>query len=148
MATEEVPQGTGLHGEKVEQSGYTTFWYYVRVSVYILILFTSSSAITLLIKYTVSYTRYKYPLTLLSIQMLMSGSISVLILASYAAKRVTSGGPFFWASLSLLKKFGLVGVLTGIDYGLSNMSFRFVSVSLYTMIKSGLDAKQKFFSTI
>lgn len=101
-------------------------------TLYVIVLYSSSIGITFLVKYTVSYTRYKFPLSFLSLQMMLSAGNSALI-------SLLKFGRIHHISWAVWKNLIVIGIFTGFDYGMSNVSLRFISVTFYTMIKSGLE---------
>jgi solute carrier family 35 protein C2 len=115
---------------------------------YVLLYFASSISLTLFIKHVVTYSETKYPLTNLSLQMfvntLLSGFVSYFIIRNQL-RTINADEPVTMKmvlkrlfNVAIFKKLVPFGCLTGIDYGLSNLSFSFISVTLYTMLKSSI----------
>eukprot|EP01080_Neovahlkampfia_damariscottae_P004136 gene4136-7446_t len=100
---------------------------------YIIATYICSITLTLFLKWVMNHKEERFPLTFLFFQSLMNTFISGFVCKSYnlfIQKRI-----FYW---KLFRPLILVGILTGIDYGLSNTSFIFITVTLYTMIKSSI----------
>jgi hypothetical protein len=140
-----------LEDEDVEESSAVYFRIF-KAFQYALLYFASSIALTLFIKHVITYSDTKYPLTNLSAQMglntIISGIVAFFILRYkllqiYDRKDVT---PILVLQrlfrFNIFKKLVPFGCLSGLDYGLSNLSFVFITVTLYTMIKSGTFFKQ------
>ena len=119
---------------------------------YIVLYFIGSISLTLFIKYTVSYSKMRFPLMMLGLQMsvntIICGIISFFIIRSRLNKsrqesgmnnranwREVMGHLFNWSTFKTLTAFG---TLTGLDYGCSSLSLSYLSVSLYTMLKSSV----------
>jgi len=134
----------------------------MRSGRYILLYFFSSISMTLFVKYTVSYSKISFPLTLLGTQHAVN-TVFCYMLVWYMenrrymkqvqlSKSVSSSGSssseesnnhqsmvvpqrrriLKWETLKQMVPFG---VMSAVDYGLSNLSFLFITVTLYTMVK-------------
>ncbi|KAF0982759.1 hypothetical protein FDP41_010738 [Naegleria fowleri] len=131
---------------------------------YTLQYFLASILLTLFIKYTVSYSGLRYPLMFLSLQMFVNCSVCGVVSWFLIKKRLESvvygggnsnhhstnahvnktitpnwreifGHLFNWKTFKTLAPFG---VLTGFDFGCSTLSLKYITVSLYTMLKSAI----------
>ncbi|KAG2374997.1 hypothetical protein C9374_010371 [Naegleria lovaniensis] len=127
---------------------------------YTLQYFLASILLTLFIKYTVSYSGLRYPLMFLSLQMFVNcficGVISWFLIKKrlesvvYSKRNISThsihktiipnwreifGHLFNWKTFKTLAPFG---VLTGFDFGCSTLSLKYITVSLYTMLKSSI----------
>jgi solute carrier family 35 protein C2 len=104
---------------------------------FIFFYFLSSIGLTLFIKYNVSVTRMGYPLLLLSLQHAFNFALCSVFLAMFRTNAQNACNIHVPQSLSwsLFKQIIPFGVLTGLEYSLSNSSFFFISITLYTMVK-------------
>ena len=127
---------------------------------YIVLYFTSSIVLTSFIKFTVSYSNFRFPLTFLTLQMGLNTIVCGIISFFIIKRRVTSvafvnrseeegmsgvsavpnnkeiySHLFNWNSFKSLAPFG---VLTGFDYACSTLGLKFITISLYTMLKSSV----------
>jgi hypothetical protein len=136
---------TPIHDLPPEEEEATSLYIKIFKSVqYTLLYFASSISLTLFVKHVATYSETKYPLTNLSGQMalntIISGIASYFVLR-YEIRNLTGAvtNKEIFAKLfrlNIFKKLVPFGCLSGLDYGLSNVSFLWITVTLYTMIKS------------
>ncbi|KAL9652475.1 hypothetical protein ABK040_000047 [Willaertia magna] len=130
---------------------------------YTILYYISSILLTLFIKYTTSYTNVRFPLSFLTCQMFVNfifcGIISYFIIKNNIKKNLIENQLnnkkitkkeifkhlFNFNSFKLLIPFGC---LSGIDWGMANLSFKYITISLYTMLRSCIPVFVMIFSFI
>lgn len=100
----------------------------------LLIVFYCSLSITLTFYNKWFINSFHFPLTVtlfhLTVKFLLSGVLRVLLSTFWSGPRVTLSWNVF------CRRIASTGIASSFDIGLSNWSFQFITVSLYTMTKS------------